>query len=626
MTEPSSSLSSLSSPASPRTNFYDSIMHEVEIPFVPGHTQTSLMALLQRVVHQKLCSLPVTAESPFLTTLHARFRSWAAGLEESQSLRQSSAALDVCRRLSQLTHASQLVDALHSMHQHGCHVLFHVQYDPDLREPSRNILYLRIGEPVLTSGQVARQREYIHTLFRLMQQSAPTTDVLHTEQQLFSRRPATHELQSTACFNPLSTATDLHGPLTWLKFYTLPHRVETVSLDSLAFFREVGESLDTCTVASWRDYLLFRWLHFLSPLYSDTCALSYQLTRDHVEPDWDHCRAEVASRAWWQDAGTQFIQHERAHLSRARAVVESLVADMKDSFQALLQHVDWHPSTRQEALQKLACMEILVGWPDSSSRMTPKPAPRLPAHVTFDEGVLQGHAYQYAHVWEQAETPADRARWRWESATVVNAFYSREANVVYLPAALFYPPFVFLHEEKKLATYCAMGCIVAHEMCHALDYDSRHLDADGRWRQWWQPTDEHRYMQAVEKTLKLYHTHQAGSSRSTLSENMADLMGLTLVWHTFLKRWAFSFDRLPSEAEAREFFRIYVVSQAQLYRPAAKEEARQSDLHAWAETRINVPLSTFAPFLQLFHIRRRDRMYTPVEQRPVLLPIRAGDT
>lgn len=604
---------------SPRTNFFEHEMRNVHIPFVPGRSQTSLMALLQRLVHKELCTLPPDENSPFLTTLRARFRTWEACLEESTSLQRSSPALDMLYRMAQLRHPHQIPDLLQSLHQWGCPVLFHVQYDPDLRQPEQNLLYFRVGDTAL-GEDIEKTDQYVSALFRRMKQPLPTTNLRATEQKLFATRPTSYQLQSTACFNPVAEA-DWHGDLTWLKFYALPYAWPEVSLDSLSFFQALGRLMKELSLPEWRDYLTYRWLHTISAYYADTYQLIYPFLPDPVAPDTDLCQAETACAAWWQDAGLQFIRHDHVHLNQAQRGVKSLVADMRDVLRAIITHTDWQPATRKEALRKIENMEIIVGWPDDVP-MVVQPSPILPTDLTFDDGIFQGHKYQYGHILDSAGTAVDRRRWRWESCTVVNAFYSREANVVYLPAALFYPPLWFQEETKRLANYCAMGCIVAHEMMHALDYDSRYIDGAGLLRRWWTPPDEHQYMQAVKKTLQLYDRHQAGSSRNTLSENMADLMGLRLVWQTFLMRWKLTYERSPTEAEAREFFRIYVISQAQLYQPKSRETARKDDLHAWAETRINVPLSTFPPFLELYRIRRHDPMYTPVDQRPDFWPLK----
>lgn len=606
---------------SARHNFYQHEMRHVKLPFVPGRTQTSLMALRQRVVYEELCTWPAHPGSPFLTTLHARFRTWAACVEEQRSLQRPSTALSVLHQLRQLQHPHQLPTLLQTLHRGGCPALFSVQYDPDLRQPEQTLLYFRVGEPLL-GPQSRWTQSYVAALFQAFDQPAPTTDLRATEAQLFARRPASYELQSTACFNPVPEA-DWHHDLAWLKFYTLPEKVAVVSLDAVAFFQDLGHCARHMPWPAWRDYLTFCWLHKIADFYADTYTLAYRFTTDPVEPDTAAiCQAETAVAAWWQDAGHQFVQHHRSALDQARSGVQALVSDMRDVLRAIIQHTAWEPSTRQEAWRKLDHMLVLIGGPDGDGPWVGRPPPPLPADLTFDDGLFWGYQYQYTQLWRHAGTVTDRRQWRWESSTVVNAFYSREANVVYLPAALLFPPFWSLEPDQRLANYCAMGCIVAHEMLHAFDYDSRHIDGSGRLRDWWAPADEHRFMQAVQRTLALYDRHQAGSSRLTLSENMADLSGLRLVWQTFLLRWQFSLDRPPTDTEARTFFHLYVVSQAQRYRPHAQRLARTTDLHAWAETRINVPLSTFVPFLTLYGVRRTDPMYTPVADRPDFWPLR----
>jgi putative endopeptidase len=396
----------------------------------------------------------------------------------------------------------------------------------------------------------------------------------------------------------------------------LPHKFDVVSLDSIAFFRDVGQLMKTEPLQIWREYLLSVWLAHISALFSDTFQFIYSFAQDPIKPDRSLCRVDTACSAWFQDASHQFIESDKKHLVKARTVVQSLVSDMKDAIHSMIATSTWDAdTTKKEAFLKLQNMEVVVGWPDDIPIII-KPQPIIERNSTFDECILRGHEYQFSDVMDNIGTPADRRRWRWESSTEVNAFYSRENNTAYLPAALFYEPFVYLDQPNELNTYCAMGCIVAHELAHSLDYDSRYIDGAGYLRNWWHEYDEHTYMLAVDKTVQLYNRHQRKAGRNTLSENIADLLGLDIVWQTFLVHWRTSRDRLPSIDEAHEFFRMYVISQAQLYMENSKSVAHKSDLHALAEVRINVPLATFTPFIELYKIRRTDPMYIPIEKRP----------
>lgn len=588
------------------SNFYKSVMHDVHIPFMPGRSQTSLMAVLQKQVYDRLCEMPLDTNSSFSVTMHARRRTFR---EEPKTT-----ATHVLARIASLAHAHQIPDILRLLHENGCGVLFAPQYDPDLQQPERNIIYLRITDPVVArTDRPKRARHFIYKLFNLTHQQKPENDIIRTEKRLVDGMPELYQLQSSLCYNPLSEA-DLSGDLTWLKFYGLPGRFSTVSVDSVQYFESLGHLMHEMPLQDWRDYFTFRWLHFVSDFFQDTHVLTRRFLTVKRPKD-DTCRAEIASVAWWQDSSIKFIQADRKHLETARQQVLHMAKDMQDTLRAIIQQTSWSRDTKSEAIRKLDAMQIIVGWPDQVPIVVTK-QPNLDQSMPFDECILEGYRYQHKHIMENNGTPSDRRRWRWESSTIVNAFYSREGNVAYFPAALLYPPFLFREPENMLENYCAMGSILAHEMCHAFDYDSRYIDSQGLLRNWWAKEDERHYMENVRKTILLYQKHQQGSSRNTLSENIADLMGLRLVWQTFLMRWKFHHDREPTEEEAHKFFRVYVISQAQSYDASAEKEARTGDLHALGETRINVPLSTFPPFLELYRIRRSDPMYTPIENRP----------
>lgn len=539
-------------------NYYCDIMKNIDLPFPPGYSQTSVMALMQHNLHKYMCALPKDPSSPFLTTLYAKSRSF-------KDLEAFSTVMQGFEKIQKMT---SVIDVIKWMHIHGSRVLFHVQYDPDLRHPEQNILYCRIADPIL-----ADHRLYLKSLFKHLDLPFPKTNVFATEKRLFAERPETYELQSTACFNPV-----LLKDQPWLRFYfeELDASIE-VSIDSFAFFDSIGDNLKTMGTNKWRDYLLCRWVLHCAPLFSDTYLMIYKFQKDPVEPDESECKSSVACSVWWQDAGYQFVQSDRERLIQARQVVEKLVDDIKGTFRSLLQTSSLQPDTKKVALQKLENMLVLVGWSDETEN------PVILSDPWFDECIFRGHEWQYKYIIENADTGSDRRRWRWESCTVVNAFYSREANVVYLPAALFYEPLLYIDEEDEvIKNYAAMGCIIAHEIAHGFDYDSRFINGEGLLENWWNPIDERVYMNYVKETVHLYR------KTSTLSENMADLIGFLLLWITFKRKI-----KVVTDTIKQQFFRVFVISQAQLYMPESRKDAKKSDLHALMDDRINIPLSLF---------------------------------
>jgi predicted metalloendopeptidase len=332
---------------------------------------------------------------------------------------------------------------------------------------------------------------------------------------------------------------------------------------------------------------------------------------------------ELASRAWWQDASTVFLESDRQHLERARKLVTHITDDVKDALKAVFDTAKWEPSTRREAMQKLENMEFLIGWSDRKFR---RPEETPDADTAFDEAIMLGFEYQFDLQWRNHGRPTDAKRWRWVPYGEVNAFYSRELNSLFLPASLFYPPYLNLAPDHTPENYAAMGSIIAHELFHGFDYDSKEVSAEGTLRQWWTPKDRKQFNANVKKTVKLYSEKRDISGdrkmdgRLTLSENIADLVSLRLAWNAFVNRWRYDHYADPSLEAVHRFFETFSLSQSQINRPQILKTVLKHDFHALAEARVNLPLSTFEPFLQAYDVRRGDPMLTPLARRPSFLP------
>jgi predicted metalloendopeptidase len=61
---------------------------------------------------------------------------------------------------------------------------------------------------------------------------------------------------------------------------------------------------------------------------------------------------------------------------------------------------------------------------------------------------------------------------------------------------------------------------------------------------------------------------------------------------------------------------MFAVSQTQIYSQHALEMSLETDYHALAMARVNIPLSIFPPFLELYQVQASDPMFTPQSQRP----------
>jgi len=612
-------------PATPQSNFYDYALkpHLKNLKIMPGDSQGTEMLMLQHEIFHKLYNLPLKEDSPFLRTLHAPFRS-----TDELMATQSNYVTNMVRKILRIKSWHEIPDILASLHKHGAHSIFALQYDPDLEHPERQMLYLRITDPAFSDSKHARG--YVNALFRKFGLPPPKMSIPRFEAELTSRMPEKHDLQSTLkCFNPL-TDLYLNKDLVWIKWYLLPHKIERLSIDSPVYFSWIGKMMHKLSIARWQTYLIFQWLHHVANWFSDTYLLCFneiemKLLGKIKPPELHYHLVEHASLAWWQDAGQQFVDSDRAYLTKGKALVESMAVDIRDTLHAIFDHTDWDPPTRLEAQKKLERMEFLIGWSDQ-----PFPAhPLLEDGLPFDRLMAEGWQHQYRLQLLNYDKPTNTKRWRWVGYNEVNAFYSRELNNLFIPASLFYPPFLFLSKEpeKMAENFGSMGSIIAHEAYHGFDYDSKTVNADGTLSSWWSRRDDRYYSSQAQKAIELYSERRGISGnrhingRLTLSENIADIVSLRLSWQAFLLRWVAEYNTPPPAKVAHCFFELFVVSQAQIYSPEVVKFILKHDNHATAMARVNLPLSMFEPFLRLYQVTPDDPMFTPRHLWVDMLPL-----
>jgi putative endopeptidase len=380
-------------------------------------------------------------------------------------------------------------------------------------------------------------------------------------------------------------------------------------------------------------------------------------------------KLNISQEAWWQSSSQDFLMSDREHLIKGRIMSEKMTQVMVDVLYEIFENSNWERSTKSEAQMKLKNMVCNVGWSDVPF----EPFPKIPEHATFDDIILLGWQYQYNLVMKNANRPVNKREWRFISYNIVNACYSRELNTLYIPASLFYEPFLYLDEEKLPETFASLGSIIAHELYHGFDYDSKNVNYLSMLSNWWAEKDNRQFIKDSETTIALYskkkaissgyrekdymkkskkkkvhrqktddslavHHHKTDDSsavhhqktekeeekikhykingRLTLSENIADIVALHISYDAFVRWWETHFIIHPGEKEQKRFFHAFALSQIQMYTKSGVENALKEDVHAIAAARVNLPLSIFPPFLNLYHVQPGDPMFTPVKLRP----------
>jgi putative endopeptidase len=302
----------------------------------------------------------------------------------------------------------------------------------------------------------------------------------------------------------------------------------------------------------------------------------------------------------------------------AKAQMADLVANLKRAYRTRIEQLSWmSPATKAKALEKLAAMDVQIGYPkhwrDYSSMV-----------IRSDDlygNVERGIAWQWDYQVARLDKPVDRDDWD-ENATpqTVNAFNDPTANALVFPAAILQPP-VFDPKADPAVNYGAIGAVIGHEISHGFDDQGRKFDARGRLTDWWTPEDAQHFVTTSKGYGDQYErfpivdgAHIKGDL--TMGENIADLAGVLAAfdaYHASLKgKPAPVIDGLTGD---QRFFLAY----AQYYRNKAREDTlRQrlvSDPHSPDKARVDVTLPNVDAWYKAWGIKQGDKLYLPPDQR-----------
>lgn len=139
-----------------------------------------------------------------------------------------------------------------------------------------------------------------------------------------------------------------------------------------------------------------------------------------------------------------------------------------------------------------------------------------------------------------------------------NAFYSPTENILTILSGIMTPP--FFDRRYSNASLCAtIGAVIGHEFYHAFDAEGVQFDRYGNVAPGWLPKgDREAYEEAKECYVRQYDGRKTVNGNVddgtlTVSENLADSMGLRAAWMALTKGRR---DEVRSE-EAAEFLEAY---------------------------------------------------------------------
>lgn len=389
---------------------------------------------------------------------------------------------------------------------------------------------------------------------------------------------------------------------------------EAVNVVQIDAARAIARLHAQVPLQHWKHYLALRTLdNAASVLTADFRAAHFAfhgraLAGQKVPSDRSSRAIDEVTQALGDGLGQLYMTRylPPAHKARAQALVQSVLDQARKSVGSLA----WmSAATRTEALAKLAACKARVGYPSVWRNYANLNVMR---HDAFGNRE-RARRFEWERLAAQSGKPVDRAVWLM-SALEPNAYYDPVQNEINIPAGMLQAPF-FDHAASDADNYGGIGALAAHEISHAFDTTGSQFDSQGMQRDWWSAEDRQAFVRFSARMVQQFDAYATlpGSrvdGKLTLSENIADLMGLQLAYRAY---------RTSGTVHSPQLDQLFFTAYARQFAVKRREERQRqllaSDPHAPPELRTNAAARHVDGFHQAFGTRQGDAMHVAPADR-----------
>jgi len=383
--------------------------------------------------------------------------------------------------------------------------------------------------------------------------------------------------------------------------------ITSLNVATPEFFKALDREVPGTTLADWKAYLRWQLIDAYAPYLPRAFAdEDFRMRRvltgaQELQPRWLRVLA-AEDEALGFAIGEMYVARKFSPEAKRAAVV--MVEHVRDALREDLRTLQWmSPATRAAALEKLAQMELRIGYPDQWRDYSALEIDRGP----YALNVLRAREFEQRRQFDKIGKPVDRSEWSMTPQTV-NAYYDPSMNSLNVPAGILQPPF-FDPGWPDAVNYGATGATtVGHEMTHGFDDQGAKFDGHGNLENWWAPADLKKFQAATRCVSEQFSRYAVPGGLHVqgdlvTGEAVADLGGLILAQRALHalpapKTAAGSQDASPD----RLFFIAFAHSWAGQMRPEQAQELVTTDPHPPAEFRTNGTLANVPEFQAAFAI------------------------
>ena len=561
------------------------------------------------------------ASDPVIARIGAYY---GACMDEAAADKSGTAPIEpLLKAARQVRDLRSLRAAIALLHKNGIWPIFQLSTDADFKDASRVILFVNQGGLALPDRDYYLDKDleplrgkYLTLLMKSFyllghpaaQARRSAADVIRIETALARAARPSEELEDPkSIYNKLDRAgLEKAAPqFGWAGYFAALGQpgLEDLSVDAPGFFPAAGKLLASERPAAWRSYLEWNIVRSTAPLLSKMFVdLDFEMARLVSGVAEPRPRAKRCVAATDQALGEYLAQPFVAKYMTpaARDAAEMLVSEISNAMAAELGKLPWLAAeTRQRALEKLAAMAHLIGYPKKWRSYDFAVGP------IYGSNALAARRFELARELAKVGKPYDRSEWLITPPTV-NAYYTDNANQMVFPAGILQPPF-FAARRPVAVNLGALGMVVGHELTHGFDAGGAQFDADGNMSNWWQPSDLAEFQRRGECVANQYSQYEAlpglkVNGKLTLRENIADLGGIKLAFRAYRSLRASSQSEI--EADGFDEDQMFFLGVGQAWCTVRREEDTRrrvkADSHSPPRFRVNGALSDLPEFHRAF--------------------------
>ena len=389
------------------------------------------------------------------------------------------------------------------------------------------------------------------------------------------------------------------------------------------FFKAANAVFRNTSINDWKAYL--RW-HLINAaaeeLSNDFVNEDFSFNQGilrgtkEIKPRWKRVVAST-NGALGEALGKFYVAEYFLPEAKARAL--EMINNLKGALADRIKTLDlMDEPTKQQALKKLAAINVKIGYPEKWRDYSSLKIERGP----YASNAMRAANFEVNRKHKKIGKPVDRTEWEMTPPTV-NAYYNSNMNEIVFPAGILQPPF-FDPKADEAVNYGGMGAVISHEMTHGFDDQGRQFDAAGNLRDWWSKQSAEEYRKRRKAVVDQYSEYEPLpnahiNGELTQGENIADIGGLKLAYAALQK----ALDKdLKARGQKLDGFtpeQRFFLGWAQVWRENQREDDLRlhlnTDPHSPTRYRCNGPISNMPEFQQAFNIPDGSPMIRTADKR-----------